>query len=211
MKIGCVPMKSAATGREAGGGPLAIPSIRKPRGRRMGKWLARAKSEISKPGDRPTAVTDERGLSAVMAVAQPSNSEKLADSTGSLEPAQTKSPPPDFDPAHLLPKPWDAIRERIHQGWRAEFSPPDKDGRQAITWIPPDPPESRTQHHTGQVRRCDCQHQQATYHPALVTCRAGRESPAACGAWWKFDPRRCDRFAPIANPSPCETCKNRTP
>lgn len=44
-----------------------------------------------------------------------------------------------------LPVPWPEIRDRIAQGWRAEFAPPDTDGHQAITWTPPgtwtsDPP-----------------------------------------------------------------------
>lgn len=49
-------------------------------------------------------------------------------------------------------------------------------------------------HASGRVRCCDCAHQQPTGHTALILCGAGRESPAACGSWWKFDPRSCDRF-----------------
>jgi hypothetical protein len=59
-------------------------------------------------------------------------------------------------------------------------------------------PTGSTQAHaglSGPARCCDCQHQQPTDHPALILCGAGRESPAACGAWWKFDPRYCGQFA----------------
>lgn len=49
-------------------------------------------------------------------------------------------------------------------------------------------------HVSGRVRCCDCAHQQPTGHTALILCGAGRESPAVCGSWWKFDPRSCDRF-----------------
>jgi hypothetical protein len=40
-------------------------------------------------------------------------------------------------PAPILPAPWDAIRDRIQAGWRAEFGPPDAEGRQLITWREP--------------------------------------------------------------------------
>jgi hypothetical protein len=128
-------------------------------------------------------------------------------------------PPADPGPAPTLPPPWDAIRDRIQAGWRAVFSAPGPDGRQSIAWIPPGewkPAEARevvqrctttyqppraptgsTQAHaglSGPARCCDCQHQQPTDHPALILCGAGRESPAACGAWWKFDPRYCGQF-----------------
>jgi hypothetical protein len=39
--------------------------------------------------------------------------------------------------AKVLPPPWDAIRDRIHQGWRAKFAPAGPDGTQAIAWHPP--------------------------------------------------------------------------
>lgn len=54
--------------------------------------------------------------------------------------------------------------------------------------------EARPSRIAGRVRCCDCLHQQPTGHTALVLCGAGRESPATCGSWWKFDPRSCDRF-----------------
>ena len=48
------------------------------------------------------------------------------------------------------------------------------------------------------VRCADCGHAQSQdYHPALVTCGAGREPAAACGAFWKFDSRDCGCFEPI--------------
>jgi hypothetical protein len=121
------------------------------------------------------------------------------------------------DEGAALPPPWDAIRDRIHQGWRAVFGPPGPDGRQSIAWIPPGywkpvqpdvqteaPESSRQTAPTGgtmqrpmQAVRCrDCRHAQPIGHAALIRCGAGRESPAACGYWWKFDTRRCDRFTP---------------
>jgi rhodanese-related sulfurtransferase len=54
--------------------------------------------------------------------------------------------------------------------------------------------EDHPSHITELVRCCDCAHQKSTDHPALIVCAAGRESPAACGSWWKFDRRGCDRY-----------------
>lgn len=54
-------------------------------------------------------------------------------------PLETHSPGESIESttAPFLPPPWDAIRDRIQAGWRAEFGPPDADGHQAITWHPP--------------------------------------------------------------------------
>lgn len=49
----------------------------------MSKWLARARREIAKPADRPTANTAVRILSAVTAVPQAGESENSTASNGS--------------------------------------------------------------------------------------------------------------------------------
>lgn len=52
------------------------------------------------------------------------------------------------------------------------------------------------------VRCADCRHVQPdAYHPALATCGAGRESPAASGFWWTLDKRDCGRFEAITGAS----------
>jgi hypothetical protein len=190
----------------------------------MNKWLARAKSEIAKATDRATANTDVETLTAAMAVPQPGESEKVAASNGSNGSTPTGYFQ-DFaagesaggsDPAPLppLPPPWDALRDLIRAGWRAEFSPPDGHARQSITWVAPGQGQPRELHQGeatpiprpeagrapmgsqrgGLIRCADCRHQIATGHPALIACGAGRQSPAACGAWWKFDPRWCEQY-----------------
>ncbi len=48
------------------------------------------------------------------------------------------------------------------------------------------------------VRCADCRHAIADdYHPALVTCAAGRVAVAACGSFWALDVRTCARFEAI--------------
>ena len=48
------------------------------------------------------------------------------------------------------------------------------------------------------VRCADCANAVPdSYHPALNTCGAGRESLAACGFWWSLDRRDCGSFEPI--------------
>jgi hypothetical protein len=47
----------------------------------------------------------------------------------------------------------------------------------------------------GQIRCCDCAHQEPTDHPALVRCGAGRAAPGACGLWWATDRHTCPLFA----------------
>jgi len=53
------------------------------RGAKMANWLERARREIQKTPCRPTANTDERTLTAVMAVRHPGLCEKSAASIGS--------------------------------------------------------------------------------------------------------------------------------
>jgi hypothetical protein len=120
-------------------------------------------------------------------------------------------PPTDHQLADL-PDSWGRIRDLIHQGYRAEFSLPGPDGRQAITWIPPGAwksedadqgePEPNTakpfrnsyENHAQPVRCCDCRHQEPTGHPALIRCGAGRQALGACGLWWNTDRRQCSQF-----------------
>jgi hypothetical protein len=117
----------------------------------------------------------------------------------------------DHQPADP-PDSWDRIRDLIHQGYRAEFSPPGPDGRQAITWIPPGAWESEgadqgepepntakpfrnSYENPAQPVRCgDCRHQEPTGHPALIRCKAGVQASGACGLWWSTDRHQCGRF-----------------
>jgi hypothetical protein len=136
----------------------------------------------------------------------------LAALAGKSPAAPEMEPATDLDSAPPLPSPWDCIRDLIHQGYRAEFSPPGPDGRQAITWIPPGAwesegadqgePEPNTakpfrnsyENPAHPVRCGDCRHQEPTGHPALIRCKAGWLAPGACIDWWATDQHVCGQF-----------------
>jgi hypothetical protein len=120
---------------------------------------------------------------------------------------QSVSHPAPSKPTHdYLPEPWRRVCGLIHQGWRAEFSPPGPDSRQGITWHPPGtwtpepgpgaekPFRHRYENHAEPVRCCDCQHRQKTDHPALIRCGAGVPAPGGCGLWWNTDRHQCGQF-----------------
>lgn len=75
----------------------------------------------SSPLCRPLPIPKDSGLSPESPLS-PSGADEL--------PARCEDP---SDSAAV----WASIRDRIREGWRAEFAPPGPDGRQAITWHPP--------------------------------------------------------------------------
>lgn len=92
----------------------------------------------------------------------------------------------------------EAIRAAILAGWvwdRGQWFEPG-------SWTPPEPvsaPEAPADQgrpiEVGTGIRCeDCQHQEPTEHPMLIRCGAERDALAACGMWWKSDPRSCPKY-----------------
>lgn len=115
------------------------------------------------------------------------------------------------EPAPYLPPPWDAIRDRIQAGWRAEFAAPGADGRQAITWIQPgawEPSELRRNETTptarplaeaGMVRCGDCRNWTPPAGDGAGRCGQGVKPTLAQGPLCRSTPRYCVAFDPITS------------
>jgi hypothetical protein len=73
------------------------------------------------------------------------------------------------------------------QHWAAQGS--NTSGDHALPW-----PLEHDQCEQNPVRCRDCRHRQATQHPALIDCGAGRQGFGGLGLWWNTDAHHCERF-----------------
>jgi hypothetical protein len=114
------------------------------------------------------------------------------------------TPPPTITELMAM-EPGERIRRAVEAGFRVEL---DHDGVIRLEPFAPGPlPEPIPEHQAEpelpsqryeKVRCADCWHRQATSHPVLTECGAGRQAPGACWMWWSLDRHDCAEFTEVA-------------